>query len=539
MRGLRTIDATWSLLLACTAALACGRSKLYASEELAFFPGNSGSGGTPVAAGGSSGRGGAPGGTAGRAGMSGSGGVSVAGSAGQAGNGGVPQVCMPEILEVAPANGAPSLPGLDWASARYGCVVAPGQVRTENAQLYGSASGYLALGFPAGDDKTELWLDPLPRSATLKPYFAGERVTAWLGEKLGGPYLWQFTAAVSLSGALHLRPNAQDLSELGLARGTALGDFDRDGDLDVVVQDDQALAFLRNNGDGTFAQREMLPGGQGTPVAGDLDRDGDLDVVAGGQLLLNDGAGQFIAGSSFGACTAMGDLDGDGDLDCIANDGYRDTTPFGHVAFNHGRFSVGPETPFGFECEIADLDGDADLDAACVSPVVEAGRIFLNDGHGAFTRSEQVLGEVGARGMALGDLDADGDVDAVVSHWFGAGRTSPNQIWLNDGKGRFREVGSIGADGGSIALADLDGDGDFDALFSHLTPYGPNTGPFNPIRIYLNDGAAHFENSQVTLGDPAYHWFTLGDLDQDGDLDAFVFHQIPVGGNYSAVWLNE
>jgi hypothetical protein len=538
------MDLRGYLLLACVAALSCGRSTLYTDDELAFFPGSGGTGGRSGAAGGSAGRGGAPGGTAGRAGMSGSGGVSVAGAAGQAGNGGMPQLCppgQPEVVEVSPTNGAARLPGLDWALARYGCVILPNRVRPENAQLYGLASGYAALGFRAGDDETELWLDPLPRSATLKPYFAGERVTAWLGERLGGPYLWQFTAAVSLSGALHLQPSAQDLSEFRLARASAFGDFDRDGDLDVIVQDDAVLAFLRNTGDSTFEQREILPGGQGAPVAGDVDRDGDLDVVADGQLLLNDGAGHFNAGGSFGACSAMGDLDGDGDLDCVANDGYRDTTLFGHVAFNDGKgvFRSGPETPFGFECEIADLDGDADLDAACVSPVVEAGRIFLNDGHGAFTRRDQVLGEVGARGMALGDLDADGDVDAVVSQWFGAGKTSPNQIWLNDGKARFRQVGSIGADGGSIALADLDSDGDFDALFSHLTPYGPNVGPFNPIRIYLNDGAAHFAISQVTLGDPAYHWFKLGDLDQDGDLDAFVFHQLPAGGNYSAVWLNE
>jgi large repetitive protein len=302
-----------------------------------------------------------------------------------------------------------------------------------------------------------------------------------------------------------------------------------------------SLVLLSNLGDDSFVEPQALRIA-GVPVLGDVDQDGDLDVAANGQLLLNDGSGAFEIGPAISGCVTLADVDGDGDLDCLANVGYgEDQQLFGHVLFNDGTgaYSAGDDTPFGFECEVADLDGDGDLDAVCVSPVVEGARSFFNDGHGVFTRSEQLLGEVGARAFALGDLDSDGDIDLVLTQWLGGGKTAPNVVLLNDGTGYFEHFGSLGSDGGDIELADLDGDGDLDALLSHLTPYGPIVPPFNPSQIYLNDHQAHFTLSQHSVGDPAFNWFELADLDGDGDLDAFVYNQLGATGNYSGVWFNE
>ncbi|HKO47815.1 MAG TPA: VCBS repeat-containing protein, partial [Polyangiaceae bacterium] len=165
--------------------------------------------------------------------------------------------------------------------------------------------------------------------------------------------------------------------------------------------------------------------------------------------------------------------------------------------------------------------------------------VLMNDGKGSFTASAQRLGPPGSRGIALGDVDADGDIDVLVSLWLGAGRYAANQLYLNDGSGRFELGEIVGTDGGDIALADIDGDRDLDVVYSHLT-LTASYGPFKPAAIHLNDGKGHFSPSQETLGDPAFQWFELGDLDGDRDLDAFVFHQVgSAAGNYGSVWLNQ
>jgi hypothetical protein len=278
---------------------------------------------------------------------------------------------------------------------------------------------------------------------------------------------------------------------------------------------------------------------QGAPAVADVDHDGDLDIFGDGPLMLNDGHGSFISGPSYSGCSATGDFDGDGDLDCIQYGGYRpDETTYGYVLFNQDgiHFGQGPETAFGSGCEVADLDGDADLDVVCLGV---GARAFFNDGQGAFTRSKQKLGAIGSRDLALGDVDGDHDVDVVVAVWFGGGKYRANELWLNDGSGTFSEGSGIGAEGGEIELGDLDGDRDLDLIVSELTPYGPSRGPFHRMHVYENDGKGAFHDTGRTVGDPAFQWFKLGDLDRDGDLDAFVFHQMGSGSNYSAVWFNQ
>ena len=81
----------------------------------------------------------------------------------------------------------------------------------------------------------------------------------------------------------------------------------------------------------------------------------------------------------------------------------------------------------------------------------------------AFTDSLQSLGSDSSVCVALGDIDGDGDIDA----WAGGDAMDPTQTWINDGKGRYTkgqefrwsDMNQIS----SVALADLDGDGDLDA----------------------------------------------------------------------------
>jgi len=67
---------------------------------------------------------------------------------------------------------------------------------------------------------------------------------------------------------------------------------------------------------------------------------------------------------------------------------------------------------------------------------------------------------------ALADLDGDGDLDAVTGCW-----RSSLQIWLNDGKGTFTDskIKLVSFNNSGLAIADMDGDGDLDLFVSTNT----------------------------------------------------------------------
>ena len=82
--------------------------------------------------------------------------------------------------------------------------------------------------------------------------------------------------------------------------------------------------------------------------------------------------------------------------------------------------------------------------------------------------AEFIFGGPRCRAVALADVDGDGDLDAFLAN----GRSEnvePNTVWLNDGAGRFHDSGQrlgtdLMVDSHSVALGDIDGDGDLDAF---------------------------------------------------------------------------
>ena len=210
---------------------------------------------------------------------------------------------------------------------------------------------------------------------------------------------------------------------------------------------------------------------------GDLDGDGDLDVLVGtvraaDQVWLNDSTGIFVdtgqrLGYSYGFFgQSLGDLDGDGDLDTfIPNSGSS------RVWFNNGSgiFTGGQTINTGDTMEIAlgDLDADGDLDAYVANAgsrsIGEANRVYFNNGNGSFSDTGQRLSRGRSVGVALGDLDSDGDLDAFVGNGH---QLWPNEVWLNNGYGVFGlKTNTLGNENTkSVYLGDVDADGDLDAF---------------------------------------------------------------------------
>ena len=160
---------------------------------------------------------------------------------------------------------------------------------------------------------------------------------------------------------------------------------------------------------------------------------------------------------------------------------------------------------------------------AFVANMGQANKVWLNNGSGNYSDSGQTLGSSASYGVALGDLDGDGDLDAFV-----ANRAQANTVWLNNGSGNYSDSGQTLGSSTSygVALGDLDGDGDLDAFVA-------NDGPANTV--WLNNGSGNYSDSGQTLGSSDSFGVALGDLDGDGDLDAFVAIE---ANQANKVWMN-
>ncbi len=235
------------------------------------------------------------------------------------------------------------------------------------------------------------------------------------------------------------------------------------------------------------------------------------------------------AGTGLSSDVALGDLDGDGDLDAfVTNSG--SVTFENRVFLNNGDGTftdtgqaLGTSASTGVA--LGDVDGDGDLDAF-VTNADGANRVWLNQGGrqggtlGTFADSGLALGMNYSEAVALADLDGDGDLDAFV-----ANRGQENTVWRNsDGLGTFFLVtqdAPLGDSGSQdVALGDIDGDGDIDAFVANRNAYGATGNLAN--HVWLNDGTGKFTDSGQALGSSYSFGVDLGDIDGDGDLDAFV-----------------
>jgi hypothetical protein len=369
----------------------------------------------------------------------------------------------------------------------------------------------------------------------------------------------------------------------------APADVDSDGDLDLLIAGyyvvyfesvEDRLTLYRNDGaldESTWALTPIpldatdLVFSSGDLAWGDYDNDGDPDVVVGSSgattLYRNDGGSlirtatvlaDYWEDSDFSSLDfrslSWADWDRDGDLDLLLPS---TVTDFAYaptkVLRNDGPGAADAWTFTDVEATLpecpncvsawADREGDGDLDLllAYVSPAESNYlEVYATDASGNLVLADTDLAHI-RYGMAdWGDIDNDGDPDIV----YGGNMDRPDgmgetlvRILKNDGPGAYtpidiaREFESPELpwlDFTAVAFADYDSDGDSDLLVS-----GEWLGDgeiFGQSVVYVNDAGA-FTPAPETLSAPivgnaggAFTWF---DVDSDGDLDYFV-----AGGYY-------
>ncbi len=296
--------------------------------------------------------------------------------------------------------------------------------------------------------------------------------------------------------ATHLPVTRRESEDVGIA------DFDRDGDLDIVIvsEDDRVNELYLNNGQGRFTDasgRIPVTGVSNAVLVADIDRDEDADILIGnnGQnaILINDGTGFFTDETAqrlplindVTQDIELGDADGDGDRDLlVGNEGAN------RLLLNTGggffrdasaeRIPLRTEPEETREADFGDVDGDGDLDILFanvrlfVPGALRQNRLLINDGQGYFsdeTAPRLPADDDQSMDGDFVDIDADGDLDIITANLDSvAGRPAKARyrVYTNSGQGVFMEetdrffAPDVVGNGLDIEAADVNGDEQLD-----------------------------------------------------------------------------
>ncbi len=356
------------------------------------------------------------------------------------------------------------------------------------------------------------------------------------------------------------------LSDVGQYASPTFADIDGDGDLDAFVGNSGGqTSFFQNTGTTSspvFAAANINPSGlsnvigKASPTLVDIDDDGDLDVFIGDgngntRFFLNTGAISnpvFALPSTnpFGlinvgavANPTFVDIDGDGDQDAFVGNIAGDTLFFRNTGtVNSPAFSVAGTNPLGLSNigffanpSFSDINGDGDFDAFVSN---NNGNTLFFENTGTANNPVFAVASTNPFGLidvgtgaspAFSDIDSDGDQDVFMGNGFG------NTLLLQNIGTTGNPVFSLYPFGLSfvssyarLTFVDIDSDGDMDAFAGNLEGnalFYRNAGTASSP-VFVADSTNPFGLTDV--GNKAHPKFV--DIDNDGDLDAFVGNEI-------------
>lgn len=213
----------------------------------------------------------------------------------------------------------------------------------------------------------------------------------------------------------------------------AVGDWNGDGKLDLLTGnygDDIAYSSVYlGDGTGNFTLSQSVisngyldeGGPAGIAAVGDFNRDGKLDLAfPGAQVALGNGDGTFQNSVSYpltygGSAVAAADINGDGKLDLITN-GISVLLGNGDGTFTSGG---GVNAGGTYNLSIGDFNGDGNLDVATWSAAsTQTAMVSLGNGTGGFAAPlSYSVGRLiyGFQNLGIGDFNGDGKVDLVLA----------------------------------------------------------------------------------------------------------------------------
>ena len=315
----------------------------------------------------------------------------------------------------------------------------------------------------------------------------------------------------------------------------AVGDFNRDGKLDLAVANEgrNNISILLGKGDGTFQAAVNYGLGSGTPepaavAVGDFNGDGKLDLAVANAgtsnvtVLLGNGDGTFqapvdyAAGSGFSV--AVGDFNGDGKLDlAVANVASNNISVLlgnGDGTFQNAVHYSAGATPFWVA--VGDFNRDGKLDLVVANDGGNNVSVLLGNGDGTFQAAVNYSTGSGPTSVAVGDFNGDGKLDLAV-----ANNASNNiSVLLGNGDGTFRPAINYGAGSGSrtVAVGDFNGDGKLDLVVANNAVNGGTPS----VSVLLGNGDGTFQTAVDYTAGVEPEWVALGDFNRDGKLDIAI-----------------
>ncbi|WP_281233920.1 T9SS type A sorting domain-containing protein [Flavobacterium gelatinilyticum] len=320
-------------------------------------------------------------------------------------------------------------------------------------------------------------------------------------------------------------------------------DFDKDGDMDILVSVSNKLTIYKNNGSGNFTAAQSFTLGSrdlNPAVLTDIDGDGTIDIlcyysnnvptVTQPKLVWfkNDGTGNFgqeqVITSNrddllLASALSADDLDGDGDQDIII--GYRDYSKIAWLKNLDGKGTYSAPQIITMSARgltsitTADIDHDGDKDVIVSSASKNQVLWYKNiDGLGTFDSEIIITSDVTeSQKVLVTDINNDTKVDVVY--------TAKNEIgWMNNAAGTgnlsAKQVITNTAFGvKDVVMADIDGDGIKDLISASEDD--------DKVAWYKHDGNGNFGRQEIIarrIQNPTHVY--SGDFDGDNDIDLLV-----------------